>query len=275
MISLIKKLIKITFLKFGFKIVHTYKHDFDANESLLKIIEIAHLYKKKLTVIDVGANVGQSVDRFLKLFSKVEIWSFEPYIKNYEILKEKETKIASLKCFNLGLGDKKKKIPFYLQQDSGSCSAYKLNLKDKNLKLRKKKNYLKDKNTFSIKQNIKINTKTNINIDTLDNVCKINNINFIHILKIDTQGYELKVLKGSKNILAKTLIIEAEIIFSDIYTKKTTLGEIENYLKQFGFVLWEIPYINKFITNKFNRINFIDSHFVNLKLLNKLSNTNL
>ena len=43
----------------------------------------------------------------------------------------------------------------------------------------------------------------------------------IDILKIDTQGYEDKVLEGSQEIMSKGIIssIESEIMFDDVYEK--------------------------------------------------------
>jgi len=40
-------------------------------------------------VFDVGANFGQSIDRFLSLFNNPKIHSFEPLKKEFLVLKEK------------------------------------------------------------------------------------------------------------------------------------------------------------------------------------------
>lgn len=70
-------------------------------------------------------------------------------------------------------------------------------------------------------------------------------------------------------MLKNIFIIELEIIFFDIYEKSTSIGVIESLLSNYGFNLWEISYIGKFPTNKYNRINFIDVQFVNLNMLKK------
>ena len=42
-----------------------------------------------------------------------------------------------------------------------------------------------------------------VNTDTIDNYCKDNDIDCIDILKIDTEGSEIEVLEGAKNMLNK------------------------------------------------------------------------
>jgi hypothetical protein len=56
----------------------------------------------------------------------------------------------------------------------------------------------------------------------------------IDILKIDTQGYEDKVIAGSKNLIKKNKIkiIQLEIIFSEIYQNTLNIYDIEKFLIQ-------------------------------------------
>ena len=81
----------------------------------------------------------------------------------------------------------------------------------------------------------------------------------------------MRSLKGASNILPNTLIVGAEVMFSDAYERASSFGEMESLMRDFGFVVWEIPYIGKFATEDINRINFIDIQFVNIPLLKKLS----
>jgi FkbM family methyltransferase len=61
-----------------------------------------------------------------------------------------------------------------------------------------------------------------------------NNITHIDFLKIDTEGFELKVLKGFENFLKNISIIQFE--YGGTYIDaKITLEEVINYLKQYGF----------------------------------------
>ena len=59
--------------------------------------------------------------------------------------------------------------------------------------------------------------KIKLQTDTLSNQFKKNNITEIDFIKIDTQGYALTVLNGSINHLEKTIGLEIEVEFIEIY----------------------------------------------------------
>jgi FkbM family methyltransferase len=75
-------------------------------------------------------------------------------------------------------------------------------------------------------------SKFKVYTDTLDNFCK--KITKIDILKIDTEGHELEVLKGGKNILHNTNIIQIEIMEKKKkFSKK--FKKVDNFLKKYNF----------------------------------------
>ena len=72
-----------------------------------------------------------------------------------------------------------------------------------------------------------------VRTDTIDNFCEENGVNFIDILKIDTEGSEIEVLEGSKKMLNKTNIILIEVLderknFDEKYQKVIEILE-KNY----------------------------------------------
>ena len=75
-----------------------------------------------------------------------------------------------------------------------------------------------------------------IDVETtsIDEYCEENNINHIDLLKIDTQGFEDKVLKGSLNLLSKRSIdiIEVELILGFAYEKNLNFYDLEKILIQ-------------------------------------------
>jgi len=264
----IKKIIKKFLLGKGYEIFRRYYYDFNADDSIQKILKHVGINFNNIIILDVGANVGQSVDRFRRYMPNSKIFSFEPNPEVFSKLLLKEKIDKNLKCFNLGVGSIKKTIPFFINPDSGSNSFYKINLDGDSFALSHSEEAKKNHNKTTLKQTVEYNTEINVPVDTLNNICNSENINNIDILKIDTQGYEEEVLKGADSILSNTLIVEAEVMFGDSYEKSSTLRGIESQLHKFGFILWEIPYIGKFATDDFNRINFIDVQFVNMNLVN-------
>ena len=74
--------------------------------------------------------------------------------------------------------------------------------------------------------------KVSTNLISLDDYSEKNNIQNIDILKIDTQGYEDKVLLGAEKLIKNRRIklIQLEIIFSEIYEKPLQIYDIEKTL---------------------------------------------
>jgi hypothetical protein len=62
----------------------------------------------------------------------------------------------------------------------------------------------------------------------------------IDLLKIDTQGNELNVLKGSKKLLKNIKFIKLELMLYDYYEKSYSISDIELFLKKFNFKIFNI-----------------------------------
>ena len=63
-----------------------------------------------------------------------------------------------------------------------------------------------------------------VKTNTIDNYCREKAVKFIDILKIDTEGSEIEVLQGAKNMLDKTSIVLIEVLdekskFNEKYKK--------------------------------------------------------
>ena len=267
-----KKIIKSFLKKKGYEIYRRFYYDFNSDDTIKKILNIAKVDFDDMVIFDVGANIGQSIDRFRTYAKKAMIFSFEPNSEVYSVLKKKESIDNNLKTFNFGLGEKKETLDFYIQPDSGGSSFLSIDVEGEAFKLSNTNLAKENHNKTTLKKDIALNTKVSLPVETLNNVANTEGVNVIHLLKIDTQGFEAEVLKGCKDKLQDVLIIETEIIFSDAYEKAGTFYEVEEVIKGYGFVLWDVPYIGKFASDDINKINFIDATYINEKLLQKMQN---
>lgn len=81
------------------------------------------------------------------------------------------------------------------------------------------------------KTNVVLNKKALNSTDyTLDSYCKANGIEKIEFLKVDTDGYDVDVLKGAIEILKRTKYVQVEY---DMYSliKGQSVDELENILR--------------------------------------------
>lgn len=170
------------------------------------------------TVIDVGANVGQSALIFYGIFPQSFIYSFEPIKNCYEKLEENLKSFQNHKSFNLALGSKKEKSVIYLNEFNPSSSLLRMNELHKNV--------------FPFT----INTiEESIDVDTLDNI--FHNIDLAKniLLKIDVQGFEKEVLLGGQEILKTICLIIIEISFLELYKGSANFTIVYNLLSKAGF----------------------------------------
>lgn len=185
----------------------------DSNET--RVLE--HIIKKGFKIIEVGANFGVYTLKMAQLVGeKGKIYAFEanPTVSKYLSQSIKINNLNSIvTLFEKAAGD----IPgqsflnFGLQNIGGG-------------------HLVETASPFSVKTEIV----------RLDDVVKEEHID---VLKIDAEGFELKILKGAKSIIDKNIdhiIIIMEFIPTHLENQKSDPKEIVNLLKSYGFNLWKV-----------------------------------
>ncbi len=228
-----------------------YKNQEKKNKAKISFNELYSKYynkkNNKLIIFDVGANTGQSIKRFNNEFNLKEIHCFEPNVLAFEKLKKIKSKNIFLN--NLALGDKEKIQTFNNYPKTSSSSFYRID--------KKSSIYEMNKGFYS----------SNVKIITLDKYIEDSKIDKINILKIDTQGFEVSVLKGAINAVKDKRIdfIETEINLGFQYEIKTSFKEVENQLFD-NYVLLSIDEAGDIISNFDFQINVI---YANKDLIDK------
>jgi hypothetical protein len=200
-----------------------------------RILSFLKRYSIK-TIIDVGSHKGEFISYILKIPSISTIYAFEPQKDIFNILKKKYiyNKKVHPYCVALDSLSRSKKIKINKLTMTSTLSQ----LNNSSLYFKFKSILLNQKN--SIIDEYKIKTKS------LDDFFKNIKLSGDILLKIDTEGYEFNVLKGSlKNIKNfKYILIENQ--FSNMY-KYTSFSNCEKILKKNNFKL-----IKKFIFPTFH-----------------------
>jgi len=221
MIFFIKKILKSN--KFLIVLAEKISTFFDINfEREYKIVK----FIKNPIILDVGAHKGESIVNFLKQNNDSVIYSFEPNIHNYKILKKKFCKNNKVKIYNFAISKKKllflyiPKIYFFYLTLWASF--------DKDLLIDRWKQFT------SIKINkIKI-IKIKIKSISLDSIKVLPNL-----LKIDTEGAELEVImSGIKIIKRNTPVIILEF-------NKNNFFNIKNLLTKYNYQIYKFDFSQK------------------------------
>ncbi len=85
------------------------------------------------------------------------------------------------------------------------------------------------------------NAKTETrNLISLDHLLEDSNFTQPDFIKIDTQGYELEILKGGEKTLAHAEFVLLEVSFLDIYINCPLVTDTLIFMKERGFALYDI-----------------------------------
>lgn len=179
----------------------------------------------KLIIFDLGANRGDTVEKYLELFPKAEIHAFEPFPLSFEILSKRYQNDKRVILNNIAVSDHNNKSTLYVNKNV-----------DTNSLLKPQKTGLS-----SDKQVANVDT-IEINNTTLTKYCENKKIETIDILKMDIQGGELNVLKGGKELLSKNKIdlIYSEAYFIEQYENQPLFFEIATHLLSNNYLLQDI-----------------------------------
>ena len=191
--------------------------------------KILYMLKKKFKnnialAIDVGAHHGETIRFLVKNFKFKAIYAFEPNFESYKILKKKIDSIdKNIILINKGIGIRNEKKILIESTDSTSATYCDFN---------RNSTYLKRKKLFF---DFKVNKKQETQLINLSTFIKKNKLKKIDYLKIDTEGYELNVLKGLNKHIKNIRLIHFEHHYDDMYKKKYTFHDIHNHLSKNDF----------------------------------------
>jgi FkbM family methyltransferase len=190
-------------------VAHRRKHIHYGHDAL---IDIGRLLPQVSVILDVGANKGQSALPFARAFPEARVYSFEPVASTFQILKQRTAKVSRIQCFDLALGADDFETTIRLAEWSGHNSL--LNVAE-----------------------VERGTAT-VRVTTGDAWADAHGVEHIDLLKIDTEGYELKVLAGFEKLLAasKVSAVLAECEFERVTPEPhTSFFELHDHLAQRGF----------------------------------------
>ena len=198
----------------------------------LKIIKKLRKINNKFffrTIFDIGAHKGETIKLFLKNMRVENIYSFEPSTSSFRILlKEtnclkKKFKDTNIFIENFAIGNESKKVELHCLNETSSSTINSLNENSK---------YFKKKENIFGKL---VKEKTIIEQIDFKEYLINKNIKNIDLLKIDTEGYELEVLKGLKELISNVSIILFEHHYDNMIMKNYTFSDIHKLLIEKNF----------------------------------------
>ncbi len=162
-------------------------------------------------ILDVGGNIGQSVDEFTTNFPTATIHTFEPAPEAFSQLATKCDALERVSAWKLAVGSQTCNMPLGISNQSVMSSFL-------------------EHGPYSWAEKA---TQLEVEVTTLDEFADQQGIEFIHVLKSDTQGFDLEVLKGADRLMTagRIAIIMFEHTFLEMYRGGPEFDELFRFLK--------------------------------------------
>jgi FkbM family methyltransferase len=211
-LRLISKAVKQLLRRVGIDIRFIPKLGFDAYADMSKLV-----VTDRPLVFDVGANRGQTIEHFRDAFAWPVIHAFEPGLDTFAELQRRWAGVPDLHLNNIALGARAESRTFIHSEPDDMSS------------------FLEP----SVDAWGEIKDRYPVEVITIDDYCAARGIERVDILKSDTQGFDLEVIKGAQRMIDNRAIhlIFMEVTFSDMYKGLPRFDEIYAFLADRGFAL--------------------------------------
>lgn len=175
------------------------------------------------TFFDIGANVGQTAEAARKAFPSARIFSFEPHPATFQRLRSAIPSSDRFSAHHLAFSNKQGVGTFYEYGTEGDGTHI---------------NSLVPNARFPTQRGYKAN-QIEVLCSTLDGFCADNSVQRIDVLKMDTEGSEMLVLEGAREMLETGRVGMVFTEYNDLLPQDGTTGgsllPIAQFLRSLGY----------------------------------------
>ena len=180
----------------------------------MRLEEIKNLGINPTAILDVGAHTGQFYYWAKPVWPDSVIWMMEA-----NPLHESKLKIITHNTKDeymiAALGDTEREVTFYTRTDKPHTEG---------------NSYYEEANFWDIQHLVQ---RDKVTLQTLDNMFTDDTI--FELIKLDTQGSELDILKGGKNLCQKASVIILEISYIEYNIGAPLSDDLISYMDSIGF----------------------------------------
>jgi FkbM family methyltransferase len=170
---------------------------------------------------DVGANKGQTIQLLRSCLRQPVIHAFEPTPELSDAL-QRQHFCSGVSIHSMALGSSRSTM---------RLRTYAMNELNSLLTLTPG-----ESNPFG---QVAATGEVEVKVTTIDEFCAEHNLEKIDLLKIDTQGFDLEVIKGADRTIGAGRVrhVLVELNFIDLYVRQCSPWEVQNVLSEAGFRL--------------------------------------
>jgi len=166
------------------------------------------------SILDIGAHTGQFHSWSKRVWPDVGVFMIEANPLHKSVL-DRLAMMNGDKYLIAALGDKEREVTFYTRSDKPHTEG---------------NSYYKEFNYWDIPQLVH---ESKVTLRMLDDIFEDDAV--FDIIKLDTQGSELDILKGGENLVNRAKIIILEVSFIEHNIGAPTTEETIEYMSSIGF----------------------------------------
>ncbi|CAN5482350.1 FkbM family methyltransferase [soil metagenome] len=185
----------------------------------------ARLMPDARTIIDIGANSGQTSTRYRAIYPGARIHAFEPFPEAFAQLSAGFENDADVICH-----------PKAVAEASGPQTLYSNTMAVTNAL----SPFREDAGQF-LPKGVVSAQPIEIDATSLDDFAAAAKVERIDILKMDAQGSETRIIAGASHMLSKRRIglVYSELMFVPVYQTQARFYEIASMLGAYGYQLFD------------------------------------
>ena len=166
------------------------------------------------TILDIGAHTGQFHSWAKRVWPDAGVFMIEANPLHETVL-DRLAMINGDNYLIAALGDEVREVTFYTRSDKPHTEG---------------NSYYKEANYWDIPQLVQ---KSKVTLQKLDNLFEDDSV--FDIIKVDTQGSEIDILKGGKDLVSKAQAVILEVSFIPYNEGAPTDQETIDYMNEIGF----------------------------------------
>ncbi len=211
----LKTFVERMFNKLGFSVRRQIRHGFYE----------PYFSQKIELILDVGANSGQFALSLRGCGYKSQIVSFEPLSEAYEKLRKNSASDQRWEVYDrCAIGEETGEVTIFQSFNSYSSSILKIMPAH-----------------LTAAHDSRITGSEQVPVLPLEKIYSQVTVGAGPVaLKIDTQGYEMKVLKGLGGYLKNVSLVQLELSIVELYEKQELALEYFEFFSQNGFEIWSL-----------------------------------
>jgi len=177
-------------------------------------------------IIDVGGFDGGTSLYFATEFKGRPIYCIEPNPRMWPTLDKVATTYKAIRVKKIALGRKKSSAVLHVTANNVSSSLNEINFKEV------------ERTPKTFQASFKEQDEARVEVSTLDD--EFTDTPSVLLIKLDTQGTELDILKGGARILEKTRFVLTEMDNHQLYKNTCQYYEVDDFLRNRSFKLVDI-----------------------------------